>query len=177
MAINFTSIAGHHLKQRLELLLREKPTVGADIDQLYRQIIATSENVHCRMLASIIHLHGMLPLAGLRHLFHGDQETLAVTLEVFSPVILNPSNGTGNVEIYHVLRDPQRSEDYYVTVDDAHVHEHLAICCLNLLTRNNSGGLASFYASASWGRHLSKAYPSSRLRDLLALFTKGTFFA
>jgi hypothetical protein len=152
MTINFISIAGHHPKQRLELLLREKPTVGADIDQLYWQIIATSENVHCRILASIIHLHGMLPLAGLRHLFHGYQETLAVTLEVFSPVILNPSNGTGNIEIYHAslrdsLRDPQRSEDYYV--DDAHIHEHLAICRLNLLTRNNSGGLASFYASAS----------------------------
>jgi hypothetical protein len=86
MAINFTSIAGHHPKQRLELLLREKPTVGADIDQLYQQIIAMSENVHCRMLASIIHLHGMLPLAGLQHLFYGDQETLAVTLEVFHPV-------------------------------------------------------------------------------------------
>jgi hypothetical protein len=36
MVINFISTAGHHPKQRLELLLREKSTVGADIDQLYR---------------------------------------------------------------------------------------------------------------------------------------------
>ncbi|KAG1811763.1 uncharacterized protein BJ212DRAFT_1465456 [Suillus subaureus] len=53
MAMNFISAAGHHPQERLELLLREKSTVGADIDQLYRQIIATSEDplAHCQMLA------------------------------------------------------------------------------------------------------------------------------
>ncbi|KAG0706174.1 hypothetical protein DFH29DRAFT_1024749 [Suillus ampliporus] len=44
MAFNFISAARHNPKQKLDLLLRKKSTVGADIDQLYRQIIATSED-------------------------------------------------------------------------------------------------------------------------------------
>ncbi|KAG1811723.1 uncharacterized protein BJ212DRAFT_1589215 [Suillus subaureus] len=67
MAVNFISAAGHHPQERLDFLLHEKSTVGADIDQLYRQIIGTSEDplAHCRMLASIIHLSKPLSLAAL----------------------------------------------------------------------------------------------------------------
>ncbi|KAJ8582946.1 hypothetical protein M405DRAFT_536616, partial [Rhizopogon salebrosus TDB-379] len=140
MAMNFVSATRHHPKQRLALLLREKSTVGADIDQLYWQIIATSDNplVHCRMLASIIHLYIPRPLVELQSLFYDDQEILAVTLEVFSPVILNPPDGNGDVEIYHgslrdFISDPLRSKHYYV--DATHTNEYLAICYLHLLLR------------------------------------------
>ncbi|KAG1811715.1 uncharacterized protein BJ212DRAFT_1483445 [Suillus subaureus] len=66
-------------------------TVGADIDQLYWQIIATSEDplAHCRMLASIINLDEPLKLVELQELFYADKNSLVVTLEAFSPVILN----------------------------------------------------------------------------------------
>jgi hypothetical protein len=47
MAMNFISAIGHHPQERLELLLHKRLTVGADIDQLDWQIIASSE----------IHLH------------------------------------------------------------------------------------------------------------------------
>ncbi|KAG0697204.1 hypothetical protein DFH29DRAFT_161924 [Suillus ampliporus] len=95
MAINFISATGHPPQERLDRLLREESTVNPDIDQLYRQIIATSENptVHCRMLMSIIHLSEPLSLAKLQDLFHADKENLAVMLETFSPVILNPPLG------------------------------------------------------------------------------------
>jgi hypothetical protein len=101
MAMKFISTAGNHPQERLELLLREKSTVSADIDQLYRQIIATLENplAHCRMLVSIIHLLQPLPLAELQELFYADKRSFAMMLEVFSPVILN--DGVGRVEIYH----------------------------------------------------------------------------
>ncbi|KAJ8590825.1 hypothetical protein M405DRAFT_895816, partial [Rhizopogon salebrosus TDB-379] len=138
MAINFISATRHHPKQGLALLLREKSTVGAGIDQLCRQIIATLDNplVHCWMLASIIQLTEPLRLVELQKLFYDDQETLAVTLEVFSPVILNPPDGDGKVEIYHAslrdfINDPLRSEHYHV--DATHTNEYLAICCLHLL--------------------------------------------
>jgi hypothetical protein len=181
MAINFISATHHHPKQRLALLLREKSTVGADIDQLYRQIIATSDNplVHCRMLASIIQLTEPLRLVELQKLFYDDQETLAVTLEVFSPVILKRPDGDGKVEIYHAslrdfITDPLRSEDYHV--DATHTNEYLAICCLRLLLQETLGSPAYDYASALWDLHLSRAYPSNKLRYLLALFTKGSSF-
>jgi hypothetical protein len=181
MAINFISATRHHPKQRLALLLREKSTVGADIDQLYRQIIATSDNplVHCRMLASIIHLYIPLPLVELQRLFYDDQETLAMTLEIFSPVILNPPDRNGGVEIYHAslrdfISDPLRSKHYHV--DATHTDEYLAICCLHLLLRGTLDKPAYGYASIFWDFHLSRAYPSSKLRHLLALFTKGTDF-
>ncbi|KAJ8590819.1 hypothetical protein M405DRAFT_141204 [Rhizopogon salebrosus TDB-379] len=182
MAMNFISAAGHHPEQRLALLLHEKSTVGADIDQLYRQIIETSQNplIHCRMLASIIQLYQPLHLAKLQDLFRDDLASLAVTLEVFSSVILNPPDRTGEVEIYHAslrdfIGDPIRSNGYHVP--DAHAHEHLAICCLDYLLRETPGGLAARYAQHAWHLHLSRAYPSNKLRNLLALFTKGTFFA
>jgi hypothetical protein len=177
MAINFISATRHHPKQRLALLLREKSTVGADIDQLYRQIIATSDNplVHCRMLASIVQLFGLVSLAELQSLFYDDQEILAMTLEVFSPVILNPPDGNGGVEIYHAslrdfLSDPLRSKRYHV--DAAHTHEYLAICCLHSLLRETR----YIYAGAAWSVHLSRAYPSSKLRHLLALYVKESHF-
>jgi hypothetical protein len=181
MAMNFISAAGHHPKQKLAILLYEKSTVGADIDELYRQIIETSQDprLHCRILASIIHLRRTFRLVELQKLFYDDRETLAVTLEVFSPVILNPSDGNGNVEIYHTslrdfISDPLRSKHYHV--DDTRTEEHLAICCLRLLLRDTSPSRAHEYAQFVWGFHLSRAYPSSRLRHLLALFTKGTYF-
>ncbi|KAG2340870.1 hypothetical protein BDR05DRAFT_1002248 [Suillus weaverae] len=134
MAMKFISAAGHHPQERLELLLREKSTVGADIDQLYQQIIETSEDplAHCRMLASIIHLSKPLTLAALQDLFHADIQSLTAMLEAFSPIILN--DGVGNVEIYHAslhdfMSDPLRSKQYHI--DDAHAHEHLACCCLD----------------------------------------------
>jgi len=182
--MNFISATRHSPKQRLALLLCEKSTVGADIDQLYRQIISTSENplLHCWMLAYIIHLFHPLPLAELQVLFHEDQDTLAVTLEVFSPVILNPPDGLGTVEIYHTslrdfIMDPQRSKDYHM--DYAHIHEHLTICCLRVLIGKavNEGPSYSYVSYAIlWSLHLSRAYPSRKLRKLLALFTKGTSF-
>jgi hypothetical protein len=182
MAINFISATGHHPRQRLDLLLREKSTVGADIDQLYRQIIATSEIplAHCRMLASIIQLSAPLSLIELQDLFHEDQETLAVTLEVFSPVILNPPDNVGAVEIYHAslrdfIRDPMRSKDFHV--DDAHAHEHLACCCLDLLIGEATDRQAYYYACAVWGSHLTRAYHSSCVRKRFALYTKRPFFA
>ncbi|OAX33916.1 hypothetical protein K503DRAFT_483129 [Rhizopogon vinicolor AM-OR11-026] len=182
MAINFISATGHHPRQRLDLLLREKSTVGADIDQLYRQIIATSENplAHCRMLASIIQLFRPLSLIQLQGLFHEDQETLAVTLEVFSPVILNPPDNVGTVEIYHAslrdfIRDPTRSKDFHV--DDAHAHEHLARCCLDFLTREATDGPEYSYARVVWDHHLALAHHGSDIRKRFALFTKGPFFA
>ncbi|KAG1740647.1 hypothetical protein EDB19DRAFT_2039067 [Suillus lakei] len=190
MAINFISAARHHPKQRLSLLLREESTVSADIDQLYRQIIATSGDpiAHCRILASIIHLWKPLPLAELQDLFHTDQESLAVMLEAFSPVILNPSDGIGNVEIYHAslrdfMNDPLRSKEYHV--NDACAHEHLACCCLDFFVRKEPmrpgdqwSALPSCtswdYPFGYWAIHLSLAYPSRKLRNLLALFTKTT---
>ncbi|KAG2062616.1 hypothetical protein BDR04DRAFT_975255, partial [Suillus decipiens] len=136
MAVNFISAAGHHPQERLDLLLRERSTVSADIDQLYRQIIATSEDplTHCRMLASTIHLARPLPLAELQELFYADKRNLAMMLEVFSPIILN--DGVGNVEVYHVslhdfMSDPLRSKQYHV--DAVHAHEYLACCCLNFM--------------------------------------------
>jgi hypothetical protein len=181
MAMNFISAASHHPKERLGLLLREKSTASADIDQFYRQIIATSANpfMHCRMLASIIRLNMPFPLLALQSLFYGDQAALAVTLEVFSPVIFNPPDGIGDVEIYHAsfrdfILDPLRSKDYYV--DDSRAHEHLAICCLDLLIGEDWDKPAYGYARLAWAEHLSLAYPSSKLRDRLALVTKANIF-
>ncbi|KAJ8590823.1 hypothetical protein M405DRAFT_895808, partial [Rhizopogon salebrosus TDB-379] len=158
MAMNFISAAGHHPQQRLALLLHEKSTVGADIDQLYRQIIETSQNplIHCRMLASIIHLRRTFRLVELQKLFYDDQETLAVTLEIFSPVILNPPDGNGNVEVYHAslrdfMSDPLRSKHYHV--DDTHTEEHLAICCLHLLLRDTSHSRVYEYAQLQLSAH------------------------
>lgn len=182
MVVNFLSPVGQYPQQRLDLLLSETSTVGADIDQFYRQIIATSENpsLHCRMLASIIRLVQPLPLSDLQELFHADKESLAVMLEAFSPVILNPPDGLGNVEIYHAslndfMKDPHRSQGYHV--DDAHAHEHLACRCLDLLTRTEpvygaAAHNAQQYARSWWGTHLSSAYPSSELRHLLTGFKK-----
>ncbi|KAG1718809.1 hypothetical protein EDB19DRAFT_809800 [Suillus lakei] len=183
MATNFISAAGHHPQERLDLLLREKSTVGADIDQLYRQIIGTSEDplAHCRMLASIIHLLYPLSLAQLQELFQVDQASLAVMLEVFSPVILN--DGVGNVEIYHAslrdfMSDPRRSKQYHV--EYVHVHEHLACCCLDFLVQHDLTWpphgyyLEMPYAFKAWDAHLFMAYSSSKLRKLLALFAKKT---
>ncbi|KAG1836205.1 hypothetical protein DFJ58DRAFT_188483 [Suillus subalutaceus] len=185
MAMNFTSSVGHHPQERLELLLREKSTVGADIDQLYRQIIATSEDplTHCRMLASIIHLRRPLKLAELQELFYADKRSLVMMLEAFSPVILN--DGVENVEIYHAslrdfMSDPLRSKQYHV--DAAHTDEHLACCCLDFITRQDSNRTRAILVSPSsypypyqmWHIHLYPAYPSSKLRKLLALFTDTT---
>ncbi|KAG1750389.1 uncharacterized protein EDB91DRAFT_1243968 [Suillus paluster] len=187
MVINFISIARHNPKQRLDLLLREKSTVGADIDQFYRQIIATSENplAHCRMLASIIHLMAPLPVAKLQDLFHADRESFDMMLESFSPVILNPYDGVGNVEVYHAslrdfIMDPLRSKEYYT--DHAHVHDHIACCCLSFFVRQEPtsntwsapayGLWTSSYPHQYWAPHLSMAYPSNKLRNLLALFTE-----
>lgn len=171
MAINFISAAGHHPQERLDVLLREKSTVGADIDQLYRQIIATSEDplAHCRMLASIINLSKPLSLAALQDLFNADVQSLAATLEAFSPFILN--DGVGNVEIYHsslrdFMSDPLRSKQYHIDV--AHAHEHLASCCLDSFLRQSSS--SDHYPYLAWDRHISMAHPSSKLRNLLALF-------
>ncbi|KAG1847601.1 hypothetical protein F4604DRAFT_1814537 [Suillus subluteus] len=177
MAINFISATGHHPQERLELLLRERPTVGADIDQLYRQIIATSEDplAHCRMLASIIHLARPLPLVELQELFYADRRSLAMMLEVFSPVILN--DGVGRVEIYHAslrdfMRNPLRSKQYH----------YLACCCLDFITRQDSNqthailmsSLSYPYPYQMWQVHLYFASPSRKLRNLLALFTGTT---
>ncbi|KAG1726605.1 hypothetical protein EDB19DRAFT_2042996 [Suillus lakei] len=183
MAMNFISAAGHHPRERLDLLLREKSTVGADIDQLYRQIIATSEDpfAHCRILASIIHLLWPLPLVELQELFHADQTSLAVMLEVFSPVILN--DGVGNVEIYHAslrdfMRDPLRSEQYHI--EYAYAHEHIVCCCLDFFVRQDlvwppqRNFREMPYAFQTWNVHLWRAYPSSKLRNLLALFANKT---
>ncbi|KAG1723059.1 hypothetical protein EDB19DRAFT_371829 [Suillus lakei] len=172
MAMNFISAIGHHPQTRLDLLLREESTVGADIDQLYRQIIGTSEDpiAHCRMLASIIHLEEPLSLVHLQELFHADKQSLAVMLEAFSPVILN--DGVGNVEIYHAslrdfMKDPLRSKQYHI--DDAHAHEHIVCSCLDFFLREGPSPLR--YASATWATHLAGAYPSSKLRNLLVLLT------
>ncbi|KAG1726567.1 hypothetical protein EDB19DRAFT_225526 [Suillus lakei] len=179
MAMNFISAAGHHPQERLNLLLREKSTVGADIDQLYRQIIETSEDpiAHCRMLASVIHLSRPLSLAELQELFHADKTSLTLMLEVFSPVFLN--DGVGDVEIYHAslrdfMGDRLRSKQYYI--DDALAHEHIVCCCLDWFLRGDqmmSSGRSSpsSYPFQTWARHLSMAYPSSKLRNLLVLFT------
>ncbi|KAG1764189.1 hypothetical protein EV702DRAFT_1283349 [Suillus placidus] len=185
MAMNFISAAGHHPQERLELLLREKSTVGADIDQLYRQIIETSEDplAHCRMLASIIYLNEPLSLAALQDLFHADKRSLAMMLEAFSPVILN--DGVGHVEIYHAsLRDfminPLRSKEYHI--DHERADEHLACCCLDFITRQDSIRTRAILASPRdlpypyrvWSFHLYHAYPNSKLRNLLALFADKT---
>ncbi|KAG1736900.1 uncharacterized protein EDB91DRAFT_1249867 [Suillus paluster] len=186
MAMNFLSATGYHPQQRLDLLVREKSTVSADIDQLYRQIIATTENpsLYCQMLAFIIHLYYPLRLAKLQELFHANNEDLAVMLEVFSPVILNPPDGIGTIEIYHAslrdfMMDPLRSKQYYV--DSAHAHEHLASCCFDLLIRRRCWSRPSFddtasYAFDQWSNHLRVAYPSSRLRNLLhTIFAEHQF--
>ncbi|KAG1766338.1 hypothetical protein EV702DRAFT_794981 [Suillus placidus] len=171
MAMNFISAAGYHPQERLELLLREKSTVGADIDQLYQQIIETSQDplAYCRMLASIIHLSKPLSLAALQDLFHADIQSLAATLEAFSPIIL--TDGVGNVEIYHAslrdfMSDPLRSKQYHI--DDAHAHEHLACCCLDSFLRRSSS--SDHYPYLAWDRHIFMACPSSKLRNLLAQF-------
>ncbi|KAG2129264.1 hypothetical protein BD769DRAFT_1667219 [Suillus cothurnatus] len=175
MAMNFISATGHHPQKRLELLLREKTTVGADIDQLYRQIIGTLEDstAQCQMLASIIHLARPLPLAELQEIFHRNKKSFAVMLEAFSLVILN--DGVGHIEIYHAslrdfMSDPLRSKEYHI--DDAHAHEHLACCCLHLFLRQ-SPPLTS-YPFWAWNKHLSMAYPSRRLRNPLDQFTGKT---
>ncbi|KAG1836210.1 hypothetical protein DFJ58DRAFT_188571 [Suillus subalutaceus] len=183
MAMNFISAAGHDPQERLELLLREKSTVGADIDQLYRQIIATSEDplAHCRMLVSIINLAHPLPLVELQELFYADKRSLGVMLEAFSPVILN--DGIGNVEIYHAslrdfMSDPLRSKQYHI--DGPHANEHLACCCLEFITRRDAtrANIVSspryLYPYQMWGIHIYLAHPSSKLRNLLALFTDTT---
>ncbi|KAG1847151.1 hypothetical protein DFJ58DRAFT_484607 [Suillus subalutaceus] len=105
MAINFLSPVGQYSQQRLDLLLREESNVSADIDQIYRQIIAISQNpaLHCRLLGSTIRLVQPLPLRDLEKLFHADKENLAVMPEAFSPVTLIPQDGVGNAEIYHTL--------------------------------------------------------------------------
>ncbi|KAG2065204.1 hypothetical protein BDR04DRAFT_1145486 [Suillus decipiens] len=189
MAMNFISAPGHP---------REKSTVGADIDQLYRQIIVTSGDllygqtiaasedplVHCRMLASIVHLDRPLALAELQELFYPDERSLDMMLQALSPVILN--DGIRHVEIYHAslwdfLRDPLRSQQYYV--DAAHADEYLACCCLDFITRQDStrtrailalSPLPRPYPYQMWHVHLYLAYPGSKLRDLLALFTETT---
>ncbi|KAG2106107.1 hypothetical protein BD769DRAFT_152996 [Suillus cothurnatus] len=185
MAMNFISTAGYHPQERLELLLREKSTVGADIDQLYRQIIAISEDplAHCRMLASIIHLRRPLKLVELQELFYADTRSLATMLEAFSPVILN--DGVENVEIYHAslrdfMSDPLRSKQYHI--DAAHADEHLACRCLEFITRQDSNQTRDILVSPSsypypyqmWHIHIDLAYPSSKLRNLLAKFTDTT---
>lgn len=178
MATNFISATGHHPQHRLDLLLHEKSTVSADIDQLYRQILATSENpdLHCRLLASIIHLARPLSLAELQELFHADKEDLAVMLEAFSPVLLNPPDGIGPVEIYHdsvrdFMMDPGRSKQYHV--DYRNAHEHLTCCCIDVLIRTERMHRGAYpYAHMHWGLHLALAYPSSKLRLLLAHFTE-----
>ncbi|KAG1902343.1 uncharacterized protein F5891DRAFT_160108 [Suillus fuscotomentosus] len=182
MAMNFISTAGHHPQERLELLLRKKSTVGADIDQLYREIIEASKDplAHCRMLASIINLRHPLSLAELQELFYVDKRSLAMMLEAFSPVILN--DGAGHVEIYHAslrdfMNDPSRSKQYHI--DAPHTHEHLACCCLDFITRQGSvrthailvSPLPYPYPHQMWDIHLRSAYPSSKLRNLLSRFT------
>jgi hypothetical protein len=143
------------------------------------------------MLAIHTQLLEPLQLVDFQDLFHEDQETLAVTLEVFSSVILSPPDGVGSVEIYHAslldfLRNPLRSKHCHV--DDAYAHEHLAVCSLDLLIRY--AGYGRFrqqhgdedrseydYAHDSWAVHLSCAYPSSKFRNRLALLMKGAVFA
>ncbi|KAG1740005.1 hypothetical protein EDB19DRAFT_1908602 [Suillus lakei] len=174
LAISFISAAGHPPQQRLDHLLRESPAgVNADINQLYRHILASSENpiVHCQMLTCITHIYRPLSLEKLQDLFSEDKESLAVMLEVFSPVILNPP--VGNVEIYHTslfdfMENPRRSRQYFV--DRARAHEYLACCCLKSLMRKSP--MTNDYAFDRWHYHLSLAYPSNELRNLLALFTK-----
>jgi hypothetical protein len=175
VAMNVISAPGHHPQERLDFLLREKSTVGADIDQLYRQIIATSGDplAHCRMLASIINLSKLLSLATLQDLFHADIQSLAATLEAFSPIILN--DGVGNVEIHHsslrdFMSDPLRSKQYHINV--ANAHEHLACCCLDSFLRRSFS--SDHYPYLAWDRHISMAYPSNKLRNLLALFAEKT---
>ncbi|KAG2335870.1 hypothetical protein BDR05DRAFT_1063750 [Suillus weaverae] len=185
MAMNFISAAGRHPQERLELLLREKSTVGADTDQLYRQIIETSGDplAQCRMLASIIHLRYPLPLTELQDLFYADERSLAMMLEAFSPVILN--DGVGRVEIYHAslrdfMRNPLRSKQYHI--DRAHAEEHLACCCLDFITCQDSIQTRAIlapppvysYPYKLWYLHLHHAYPSSKLRNLLSLFADKT---
>ncbi|KAG0693103.1 hypothetical protein DFH29DRAFT_1084385 [Suillus ampliporus] len=179
MIVNFVSVDGHSPQQRLVRLLREKSNVDDidDIDGRCRQIIAFSENpvVHCQLLAHIIHLYEPLPLPGLQVLFHADTDSLAVMLEVFSA---EPPDGIGKVEIYHsslrdFMVDPLRLEEYHV--QPASAHEHLACCCLDLLVRKEQIHTGAYnYALAWWGVHLSVADPSSKLQNLLALFTEGT---
>ncbi|KAG1860738.1 hypothetical protein DFJ58DRAFT_272069 [Suillus subalutaceus] len=58
LVISFISATDHPPQQRLKHLLRESSAVNADIDHLYRHILASSENpiVHCQMLTCITHL-------------------------------------------------------------------------------------------------------------------------
>jgi hypothetical protein len=143
------------------------------------------------MLASITQLLEPLQLVDFQDLFDEDQETLAMTLEVFSSVILSPPDGVGSVEIYHAslldfLRNPLRSKHCHV--DDACAHEHLAVCSLDLLIRYAGYGRfhqqhgdedrsAHDYAHDLWAVHLSRVYPSSKLQNRLALLMKGAIFA
>ncbi|KAG2136205.1 hypothetical protein BD769DRAFT_404560 [Suillus cothurnatus] len=173
LVISFISATGHAPQQRLKHLLRESSAVSADIDQLYRHILASSEKsiVHCKMLTCITHLNRPLSLANLQDLFFEDKESLAMMLEAFSPVILNLPYRS--VEIYHTslfdfMEDPLRSMDFYV--DRARAHEYLARCCLKSLMRKSP--MIDDYAFDRWHYHLSLAYPSCELRNLLALFTE-----
>lgn len=173
LVISFISAAGHPPQRRLKHLLHESSPVNADIDQLYRHILDGSKNpiVHCQMLTCIAHLHRPLSLAKLQDLFFEDKESLAVMLEEFSPVILNLP--FGNVDIYHTslfdfMEDPLRSKQYYV--DHARAHEYLTRYCLESLMRKSP--MTDDYAFNRWHHHLSLAYPSSELRNLLALFTE-----
>ncbi|KAG2337998.1 hypothetical protein BDR05DRAFT_969584 [Suillus weaverae] len=131
------------------------------------------------MLASIIYLFTPLSLAELQDLFYADKRSLAMMLEAFSPAVLN--DGVGRVEIYHAsLRDfminPLRSKQYHI--DYAHAHEHLACCCLDFITRQDSIRTRAILASQPdypypydwWILHLYRGYPSSKLRNLLSLF-------
>jgi hypothetical protein len=72
-------------------------------------------------------------------------------MEAFSPVILNPPDGVGNIEIYHAsskdfMTDSLRSKEH--CVNDAHAHEHLGCRCLDLLARTEPG-----YGAAAHSAH------------------------
>ncbi|KAG2337997.1 hypothetical protein BDR05DRAFT_969581, partial [Suillus weaverae] len=94
-------------------------------------------------------------------------------------------DGVGRVEIYHAslrdfMSDPLRSKQYHI--DEAHANEHLACYCLDFITRQDSIRTRAILASQPdypypydwWAFHLQFAYPSSKLRNLLALFADKT---
>ncbi|KAG1811716.1 uncharacterized protein BJ212DRAFT_486109 [Suillus subaureus] len=81
------------------------------------------------------------------------------------------------------MRDPLRSKQYHI--DAAHAHEHLACCRLGSITRQDSirtgdilmsfeSTLSYLYPYQMWHIHLYLAYPSIKLRNLLALFACKT---
>ncbi|KAG1759170.1 hypothetical protein EDD22DRAFT_907536 [Suillus occidentalis] len=119
MAMNFISATGNHPQERLELLLRENSTVSADIDQLYRQIIATSEGSTCA-----------LPDVSVHH--------------PSTPCILLP-------RFYHT---PGLHSD----------------------SCNSNVAVVLSISIYGWAFHLYHAYPSSKLRNLLALFADKTLW-